>query len=92
MTDNFVDQPSENDVETQNASQNASGEGDRSKTTAPNSERVMDVRDLVYSGGFDKDPQEILGNPAVAPEMLQEGRDLRVDLFRDADDADPEHP
>lgn len=28
-------------------------------------------------------PEERLGNPAVAPEMLQEGEDLRDDLRRD---------
>jgi hypothetical protein len=51
--------------------------------------QVADPRDLVYSGGFDRDPQEILGNPAVAPPMLSEGRDLRVDIFREAEDAAP---
>ena len=53
-------------------------------------ERIVDPRDLVYSGGFDRDPQEILGNPAVAPEMIQEGRDLRVDLFRETEEANPD--
>jgi len=28
-------------------------------------------------------PEELLANPAVAPEMLQEGSDLRDDLRRD---------
>ena len=52
-------------------------------------DNVVDVRDLVYKGGFSKDPQEILGNPAVAPQMLSEGRDLRVDIFREAEEAVP---
>ena len=50
---------------------------------------IIDPQDLVYKGGFSKDPQEILGNPAVAPQTLTEGRDLRVDLFRDAEEAEP---
>lgn len=52
--------------------------------------QLVDPLDLVYSGGFDGDPQEILGNPAVAPEMLSEGRDLRVDLFRETEEANPD--
>lgn len=28
-------------------------------------------------------PEELMGNPAVAPEMIQEGSDLRYDLRRD---------
>lgn len=55
----------------------------------PKPDTVDVLENLVYSGGYDRDPQEILGNPAVAPEMLQEGRDLRTDLFREADEADP---
>lgn len=50
---------------------------------------IVDVMDLVYAGGYDRDPQEILGNPAVAPEMLSDGRDLRPDLFREAEEAAP---
>ncbi|MBD2465652.1 hypothetical protein H6G89_32185 [Oscillatoria sp. FACHB-1407] len=58
--------------------------------TAPDSPQIVDPLDLVYSGGFTGDPQEILGNPAVAPEMLSEGRDLRVDIFRDTEEATPD--
>lgn len=43
--------------------------------------------DLVYTGGYDRGPQEILGNPAVAPPMLSEGRDLRVDIFKEAEET-----
>jgi hypothetical protein len=50
-------------------------------------DRIVDVMDLVYKGGYSRDPQEILGNPAVAPQMLSEGRDLRVDLFADAEET-----
>lgn len=54
--------------------------------------KLVDVRDLVYKGGYDRDPQEILGNPAVAPPMLSEGRDLRVDIFQEAEESTPEKP
>jgi len=56
----------------------------------PSEPQTYDVLNLVRTGGFDGDPQEILGNPAVAPEMIQEGRDLRTDLFREAEDASPD--
>lgn len=56
------------------------------------SSKMMDPLDLVYSGGVDRDPQEIISNPAVAPQTLSDGRDLRVDLFKDPDEADPNPP
>nr|WP_290224886.1 hypothetical protein [Trichocoleus desertorum] len=59
--------------------------GDRPKEV-----ETYDVLKLVRTGGFEGDPQEILGNPAVAPEMIQEGRDLRPDLFREADEVSPD--
>lgn len=62
-------------------------ESQAAKPQPDREERIVDVRDLVYTGGYDRDPQEILGNPAVAPPMLSEGRDLRVDLFKDADET-----
>jgi len=65
-------------------------EGANPQKPAIDPSKVVDPRDLVYKGGFKGDPQEILGNPAVAPEMLSEGRDLRVDLFKDAEEANPE--
>jgi hypothetical protein len=49
--------------------------------------KVVDPMDLVYKGGYTKDPQEILGNPAVAPQMYTESRDLRVDIFREAEET-----
>ena len=56
----------------------------------PKEVETYDVLKLVRPGGFDGDPQEILGNPAVAPEMIQEGRDLRPDLFREAEESSPD--
>lgn len=43
-------------------------------------ERVFDPLDLVSTTSFDRDPREILENPAVAPDMLEGHDDLRDDL------------
>lgn len=56
------------------------------KQTEPNTSkpRVVDPLDLVYSGGYLGDPREILSNPAVAPQMLDDTPDnLRDDFRRD---------
>lgn len=42
------------------------------------SDEVMDVRDLVSKGGYDKDPREIVENPAVTPEMYEESKDSQT--------------
>jgi hypothetical protein len=42
-------------------------------------EDVVNPNDLVYSGGTNKDPKELVENPAVTPEMLNEPGDLRAD-------------
>jgi len=46
-------------------------------------ETVDVVEDLVMKGGYTGNPQEILDNPAVAPQMIDEPSDLRDDLRRD---------
>lgn len=42
-------------------------------------DRVMDPRDLTYTGGFQGNAREIVENPAVTPQMLNEPGDLRAD-------------
>jgi hypothetical protein len=74
--------PKQND----DAAQQSRKSGDRSTDTS----KTYDVMDLVSKGGYEGDPQEIIGNPAVTPETYQEGRDLRVDLFRESDEAAPQ--
>jgi len=73
---------------------NQRNQGDQNQSAKgsdrPKEVETYDPLKLVRSGGFDGDPQEILGNPAVVPEMIQEGRDLRPDLFREADEASPD--
>ncbi|WNZ24264.1 hypothetical protein HJG54_16310 [Leptolyngbya sp. NK1-12] len=44
--------------------------------------RLIDPRELVYRGGYSGDPREIVENPAVAPEMVEQApEDLRDDLM-----------
>lgn len=63
----------------------------QTNSATPDRPDPIDVRDLVYSGGYSRDPQEILSNPAVAPPMLNDGRDLRGDLYAESEAtlADP---
>lgn len=44
---------------------------------------IVDVEDLVMKGGYTGDPKEIVTNPAVTPQMIDEPSDLRDDLRRD---------
>ncbi|HEY9892458.1 MAG TPA: hypothetical protein V6D37_11745 [Candidatus Sericytochromatia bacterium] len=44
---------------------------------------AVDVEDLVMKGGYTGDPKEIVSNPAVTPQMIDEPSDLRDDLRRD---------
>ncbi|MBD1843783.1 hypothetical protein H6F89_10295 [Cyanobacteria bacterium FACHB-63] len=47
--------------------------------SAPKNQKVVDPNDLVYSGGYQGDPRELVENPAVTPEMPNEPGDLRAD-------------
>lgn len=50
-------------------------------------ETTVDVRDLVYRGGYSGNPREIVQNPAVAPEMLEQApEDIRDDLMPKGDE------
>ncbi|MBW4460410.1 MAG: hypothetical protein KME47_09240 [Nodosilinea sp. WJT8-NPBG4] len=51
---------------------------------------TFDPRDLVTKGGYDKDPQEILSNPAVVPQMLGDRRDEDGAGMGQVDDQDSE--
>lgn len=44
---------------------------------------AVDPRDLVTKRGDIGDPNELLTNPAVTPQMLDDRRDVRDDLKRD---------
>ena len=84
MSDKPKEQPSD---QANQENRNESRETDKQPVDPS---QIVDVMDLVYKGGYDRDPQEILGNPAVAPPMLSEGRDLRVDIFHEAEETIPE--
>lgn len=47
--------------------------------------RMADPLDLVYKGGFSGNPREIVENPAVAPEMLDNMTELNDHLRRDSE-------
>lgn len=46
-------------------------------------EETVNPLDLVYSGGTDRDPRELVENPAVTPEMPNEPGDLRGDTLEE---------
>ncbi len=85
--DRPADQANQHQSEVRQPEQNSAD----SSQTPPEADRpkTVDVRDLVYKGGFSRDPGEILGNPAVAPSMLDDGRDRRADLFPEPRTPDP---
>lgn len=43
-------------------------------------ENVVDPRDLVRTGNIPDNPKELLSNPGFAPQMINEGDNLRSDL------------
>lgn len=52
--------------------------------TPPKKQKIVDpIENLVYRGGYQGDPREIVENPAVAPQMLNEPGDLRDDLLEE---------
>ncbi|XWK88713.1 MAG: hypothetical protein U7127_01225 [Phormidium sp.] len=46
-------------------------------------ERVVAPRDLVSTGNIPDNPKELLSNPGFAPQMINEGDNLRSDLRED---------
>lgn len=45
---------------------------------------IVDPRDLVRTSGIPDNPEEAISNPAVAPQMPDDFRDLRGDLSKEA--------
>ena len=56
------------------------------KQQQPLEERTMDPRDLVYNQGTPKNPREVLANPAVTPETIEDADNLRSDRQYDRDE------
>lgn len=68
---------------------NPSTTSQQSNSKAEREERIVDPRDLVYSGGSDRDPREVVENPAVTPELMDQApEDLRDDLMPKNKDDD----
>ncbi|RZM78716.1 hypothetical protein [Leptolyngbya iicbica] len=47
----------------------------QSKSTSASEDKTFDVRDLVSKPDYEKDPREVIENPAVTPQMLDESDD-----------------
>lgn len=43
-------------------------------------DKTYDPRDLVYKSGFQKNPREIIENPAVTPQIRDESSDSQVGM------------
>lgn len=56
---------------------------DRAEQNQQKGDRTVDPRDLVYSGGYTGDPREIVENPAVTPQMMNEPGDKRIDILEE---------
>lgn len=82
---NQIENRSFNENEHKNVQEQNSQKKD--KTALDSSQVVNPSEDLVYKGGYTNEPEEILSNPAVAPQMLDDRRDLRSDLTRDPEEA-----
>lgn len=68
---------------------NPSNTSQQSTSKAEREEKIVDPRDLVYSGGSDRDPREVIENPAVTPELVDQApEDLRDDLMPKNKDDD----
>jgi hypothetical protein len=64
------------------------------KNNAPTPEdlddKTVDPRDLVRKGGYRKNPREIVENPAVTPQMLDEPQQSRAgNIRKDRDEDEP---
>lgn len=57
------------------------------KSAIDSSKVVTPSEDLVYKGGYTNNSEEIIANPAVAPEMIDDRRDTRPDLTHNAEDT-----
>ncbi|MGG6241875.1 hypothetical protein ACQ4N7_24905 [Nodosilinea sp. AN01ver1] len=57
--------------------------------TQSTDDETFDPRDLVTKGGYDKDPREIIENPAVTPQMLGDRGHEGVGMDQ-TDNQDPE--
>ena len=55
------------------------------ETPSTSDDKTVDVRDLVSKLGYEKDPREVIENPAVTPQMLDESDDSQAGMDRERD-------
>lgn len=53
-----------------------------SENTQSSEDQTFDVRDLVSKPEYDKDPREVIENPAVTPQMPEESQDSQAGMDR----------
>lgn len=75
--------------ETPAMSQSKNQNADSSRPPIDPDRIVNPSEDLVYKGGYSKDPREIVSNPAVAPQPYDMPTDIRSDLVRDEGEEEP---
>ncbi|ASC69439.1 hypothetical protein XM38_003660 [Halomicronema hongdechloris C2206] len=51
-------------------------------------DNVVDPRDLVYKGGYDKEPDKIVNNPAVTPPMPEDTQTSTASFISDTAEDD----
>lgn len=74
-----------NDRDTNSTPSQANAQKQAKKPAIDPDQIVNPSEDLVYKGGYTNDPEEILADPAVTPEMLDDQRDNRPDLTRESE-------
>jgi hypothetical protein len=57
-------------------------ENTKNAQNSSSEDQTVDVRDLVSKGGYQKNPREIVENPAVTPQMPEESSDSQVGMER----------
>lgn len=64
----------------------SSNQSDRNQTpqsqSAATADDTVDVRDLVTTPHYSKDPREVIENPAVTPQMIDESDDSQAGMDR----------
>lgn len=76
--------PSTPSIETQTKAQGTASAAEPAEQEVENRDQgIVDVQDLVYTSRINGNPREVIVNPAVAPERLddQAPEDLRDDLM-----------
>jgi hypothetical protein len=87
MVDSDLNKPNNK----KNLNEDAAATGSNEELTADQirdrvDEQSVDPRDLVTKGGYRKHPREMVENPAVTPQMLNETQEAQAGFSREGDD------